>query len=230
MFADEDIVILALNRLPAKYNTFRCVIRGRENVISLKEFRAQLLAKEALIENTSSTPFLSVMVVKNSDMDHNVDASFGFHENSKFHGNHGYNGTSGHTNFCTGGNRSKYKGKGKAFNNQDQRYYNNQGQKYYNPKPVIQDFSPGILGSPLQFHDDGSSSAIICQLCSQQGHTAANCVYRSNNVSENCQICDRSNHTAKTCFYRNKVKNNHSYTAAMHTTFFGIQHPAMMAS
>ena len=37
-FADEDIVILALNGLPPEYNTFRCVIRGRENVIMLQEF------------------------------------------------------------------------------------------------------------------------------------------------------------------------------------------------
>jgi hypothetical protein len=33
-FADEDIIILALNGLPAEYNTIRCVIRGRESVIS----------------------------------------------------------------------------------------------------------------------------------------------------------------------------------------------------
>ena len=37
-FADEDIVILALNGLPSEYNTFRCVVRGRESVISLNEF------------------------------------------------------------------------------------------------------------------------------------------------------------------------------------------------
>ncbi|CAN6675510.1 unnamed protein product [Malus baccata var. baccata] len=45
VFADEDIVILALNGLPPEYNTFRSVIRGRENVISLQEFRVQLLAE-----------------------------------------------------------------------------------------------------------------------------------------------------------------------------------------
>ena len=39
-FADEDNVILALNGLPPKYNTFRCVVRGRESVITLKEFRS----------------------------------------------------------------------------------------------------------------------------------------------------------------------------------------------
>lgn len=80
------------------------MIRGRENVISLKEFYAQLLAEEALTENISTTPFLSAMVVKNSDMDHNVAASSSFHGNSKFHGNPTYNGTSRQTNFYNGGN------------------------------------------------------------------------------------------------------------------------------
>lgn len=157
-------------------------------------------------------------------MDSNGASSFGFH------GNSGYSGTSGLSNFYNDDNRSKYKGKGKASNNQGQRYYNNQGQKYYNSKLVIHGFAPGILGSPSQFHDGGCSSAIICQLCSQQGYTAANCVYRSTDVPENCQICDRNNHNAKTCFYRNKAKNNPSHMTAMNTTFLGVQHLVMMAS
>ncbi|KAB2612930.1 hypothetical protein D8674_035246 [Pyrus ussuriensis x Pyrus communis] len=45
-----NIVILALNGLPSEYNTFRCVIRGREKVISLKEFRSQLLAEEGIVD------------------------------------------------------------------------------------------------------------------------------------------------------------------------------------
>ncbi|KAM2793631.1 hypothetical protein PS2_005143 [Malus domestica] len=61
-FADEDIVILALNGLPSEYNTFRCVIRGRENVISLKEFRSQLLAEEVIVENSTTAPFITAMV------------------------------------------------------------------------------------------------------------------------------------------------------------------------
>lgn len=39
-FDDDDIVIIALKGLPSEYNTFRIVIRGRDNVISLKDFRA----------------------------------------------------------------------------------------------------------------------------------------------------------------------------------------------
>ncbi|CAN6556811.1 unnamed protein product [Malus baccata var. baccata] len=64
-FEDEDIVILALNGLSAEYNTFRCVIRGRENVISLKEFRAQLLAEEAIIEHSQSFQFSTALFAKN---------------------------------------------------------------------------------------------------------------------------------------------------------------------
>ncbi|KAM2291826.1 hypothetical protein ACFXTI_026645 [Malus domestica] len=62
-FEDDDVVILALKGLPAEYNTFRTVIRGRDNVISLKEFRAQLLAEEATIEDsTLSENFATAML------------------------------------------------------------------------------------------------------------------------------------------------------------------------
>lgn len=36
IFYDDGIVILTLNGLPLEYNTIRSVIRGHENVISLK--------------------------------------------------------------------------------------------------------------------------------------------------------------------------------------------------
>ncbi|TQD82458.1 hypothetical protein C1H46_031974 [Malus baccata] len=63
-FDDEDFVIIALNGLPAKYNTFKSVIRGRESVISLEDFRAQLLAEEAIVDCVPVPPFLSAMVSK----------------------------------------------------------------------------------------------------------------------------------------------------------------------
>lgn len=49
LFEDDDIIILALKRLPADFNTFRCVIKGRENGISLKDLKSELLAEEAII-------------------------------------------------------------------------------------------------------------------------------------------------------------------------------------
>ncbi|CAN6564867.1 unnamed protein product [Malus baccata var. baccata] len=66
-FEDDDIVILALKGLPVEYNTFRTVIRGRDNVISLKDFRSQLLAEEAVVENTSvSDSFVSAMMANDT--------------------------------------------------------------------------------------------------------------------------------------------------------------------
>ncbi|VVA39637.1 PREDICTED: Reverse mRNAase RNA-dependent DNA polymerase, partial [Prunus dulcis] len=65
-FEDDDIVILALNGLPSDYNTFRCMVRGREHVLSLKDFRSQLIAEEATLEQTNSaSPFVSAMLAQN---------------------------------------------------------------------------------------------------------------------------------------------------------------------
>ena len=49
-FVDKDNLILAVNGLLAEYKIFRCVITGRENVITLKEFRSQLLVEERIVE------------------------------------------------------------------------------------------------------------------------------------------------------------------------------------
>nr|XP_008370143.2 uncharacterized protein LOC103433657 [Malus domestica] len=64
-FGDDDIVKLALKGLPSEYNTFRTVIRGKENVITLKEFRSQLLAEEATTKQHSvSESFVTAMVAQ----------------------------------------------------------------------------------------------------------------------------------------------------------------------
>ncbi|CAN6717359.1 unnamed protein product [Malus baccata var. baccata] len=108
-FADEDIVILALNGLPSEYNTFRYVIRGRENVISLKDFRSQLLAEKAFVKNNSSILFISAMVAQDqrqgskdsitANYGHGSSASNGSTQNLGFQGN-------GHSSFhaSLGGN------------------------------------------------------------------------------------------------------------------------------
>lgn len=64
---DEDFVLIVLNGLPATYNTFKCVIRRRESVISLENFRQQLLAKEAIVDCASVAPLLSTVVTKFGD-------------------------------------------------------------------------------------------------------------------------------------------------------------------
>jgi hypothetical protein len=42
------------------------MIRGRDNTLSLKDFRSQLLAEEATLEHTqSASPFISAMLAQN---------------------------------------------------------------------------------------------------------------------------------------------------------------------
>ena len=65
-FEDDDIVNLALNGLSSYYNTFHYMVRGKDNVLSLKDFQSQLLTEEAIIEQThSSSPFVFAMLAQN---------------------------------------------------------------------------------------------------------------------------------------------------------------------
>ncbi|KAM1418088.1 hypothetical protein ACFXTO_021807 [Malus domestica] len=76
----RTLLFLLLIGLPSEYNTFRCVIRGRENAISLKDYRFQLLAEEVFVQNNSSIPFLSAMVAQ--DQRHgskdSITANYGY--------------------------------------------------------------------------------------------------------------------------------------------------------
>lgn len=50
---DEDVIIVILNGLPEEYSTVRTVVEGRENPITLRDLRSQLLAVERRIEGVS---------------------------------------------------------------------------------------------------------------------------------------------------------------------------------
>ena len=127
---DDDIIILALKSLPAEFNTFICVIRGRENGISLKDFRSQLLAEDTTIDQyfESSTPFGSAMVagtetnkvkalVLDQDSSHSV----------KFGSSSGTNDQNYKSN-GNGSNSTSYNSGGQYNNNGSQ--YNNYGDHY----------------------------------------------------------------------------------------------------
>ncbi|KAM1411401.1 hypothetical protein COP1_024098 [Malus domestica] len=185
-FADEDIVILALNGLPPEYNTFRCVIRGRENVISLKEFRSQLLAEELIVETHVQGPLLSAMVADHSSATKRSP--------SQFHNN------SGPSNFFSGGNRqfnhNKQKGRGKF----------NHGVKFHRQSyNVYPNSTSGVLGSSPNGYTGGSPS-VICQLCNTYGHSASFCGSRSQS-QQGCHICGKTNHSTWFCFYNDKGPN-----------------------
>ncbi|XP_050137264.1 uncharacterized protein LOC126613724 [Malus sylvestris] len=53
--SENDLIVAALAGLPAEFNMIRTVIVARETPISLKDFRAQLLAAERATEDSQST-------------------------------------------------------------------------------------------------------------------------------------------------------------------------------
>ncbi|KAM1500115.1 hypothetical protein ACFX10_022715 [Malus domestica] len=62
MISDEDIVIVALRGLPSEYNTIKFVIRGRENLVSLKELWSQLKAEKSTLEEVvKQAPVMTAM-------------------------------------------------------------------------------------------------------------------------------------------------------------------------
>nr|XP_034930737.1 uncharacterized protein LOC118061423 isoform X1 [Populus alba] len=192
-FADEDIVILALNDLPAEYNTFRCVIWGRESVISLKDFRSQLLAEEIIIDTSVNSPFLSAMVASTGDT----------YTQGSFSPNHGQSQVHTRQFQSYNGNRNRSKGRFP------------QGSRFFGPKPGFSSMAPmfpnsnsGVLGqSPAQpFRHPSALMVPICQLCNSEGHTAPFCG-ASPPKRTRCNICGRSNHPSWYCFYNDKGPN-----------------------
>ena len=228
-FADEDIVILALNDLPAEFNTFRCVIRGRENVITLKEFRSQLLAEELIVENNiSNNPtFLAAMNTTSKP--------------------HVPRGQQGYNSFDNGGYRSFNRNRGRGRYNSGQRGFFPRAPMAVRPS-AVSNTSPGglsVFQSGLGSYNSppgASSSAFstgpsvpICQLCNKEGHTAPACGFRGYERPR-CTLCGKPNHTTWYCYYNENGPNfmghnNGSETNVslpnpiQHQAMYTIQHP-----
>jgi len=220
-------VILALNGLPSDYNTFRCMIRGRDNTLSLKDFRSQLLAEEATLEHTqSASPFVSAMLAQNqtfqgkalvldegSSPSHSHLQSQGYSSSLKtFPSSHlssgfsrGFNSHHGVFHGPTGG----FNGPNAMFTNSG--HSNNRGSYFKGrgrsrghyqsgPRPYqVSSSSPSILGPGIDIP--------ICQICSKKGHIAADCYQRHNQSpsstsSVQCQICWKFSHSAIQCYHR----------------------------
>lgn len=199
--ADEDIIILALNGLPLEYNTFRTVVRGRESVMTIKEFRSQLFVEEAIVDSHPNVHFLSAMVVNTSSgMNKGSPMS---HQSFNSGGGHSYNHTGGQQYVVYGGFKpyaNKNKGKGKF----------NEGHRYYTPRPVyhtpthvLPTPTLGVLGSSSQFGNPSAPPLQTCQLCNVEGHTAPYC-YNKSSDRQQCHICGKFNHTTLYCFYNEK--------------------------
>lgn len=202
-FDDDDIVIIALKGLSSEYNTFRTVIRGRDNVISLKDFRAQLLAEEAALENsTLSSSFVPAMLAQGHGSNGKGlllaedsspttgNPSSQYHTGSSSSSNNGgHNSSSG--GFINGGQHYSsggYTHGGNNYNSGGFRGSNFRGRSrgrnnfgtsrfsgpHYNP-------GPGILG-PARSHvstcSEHGNDVPICQICAKRGHIASDCFQR----------------------------------------------------
>ncbi|CAN6719849.1 unnamed protein product [Malus baccata var. baccata] len=187
-FDDDDIIILALKGLSADFNTFRCVIRGRENGISLKDFRSQLLAEEAIIEqsfdNTSGVSFGSAMVASTqsdkgkalvldqdqprSSSDQSFKSTGGSSSVNHGHGNGPYHNFNGGYSTYGGNKGNHFRGKGR-------------GRFQYTSGPRFSNGNPSILGTPKPYQSHCPDHPIdipICQICNKKGHIAAECFQR----------------------------------------------------
>ena len=224
-FEDDDIVILALNGLPSDYNTFRCMVRGRDNVLSLKDFWSQLLAEEATLEQTySAASFVPAMMAQ-----HHVSPgkalvldegnSYSHPSSSKsapppgFHG-----GFNGHNNGFHGSNGGYFGNRGSHFKGRGRGRHQYQfSPRLYQVPPTSH---PGILGHGIDIP--------TCQICTKKGHVAADCYQRHtlppNSASSiQCQICWKFGHTAVQCYHRGNFRYQgrppSSNLSVMHAAF-----------
>ena len=184
-FVDEDIVILALNGLPPEYNTFRCVVRGRESVITLKEFRSQLLAEELIVDNhmSASSTYLSAL---------HTTAKPQSHLTHQFHSSRGQHSSNSYAN---GGYKSFNRNRGRGRPNYTARTFPPKA-----PFPTKTPFMSQGTYSPSQYTASTSINSVVCQLCNNEGHTAPSCGSRGYERIQ-CTICGKPNHATWYCFY-----------------------------
>ena len=155
-------------------------------MISLYEFRSQLLAEEVIVEASAHSPLLTAMA---------ATTGFPVNHSSSSTVNRGFKPYSVNRNT----------GRGRF----------NQGTRHFHSRPVFSSMTherpysnPGVLGPSLnqQFRSHYASMMQICQLCNTEGHTSPFCDV-SPYQKPKCHICGRLNHTTWFCLYNDKGPN-----------------------
>ncbi|BBH03567.1 hypothetical protein Prudu_014481 [Prunus dulcis] len=186
--SDDDFMIATLNGLPQEYDMIKTVLIARDSPISLKDFRAQLLAAEqtaearlvphsAMFVLVVFLPIWGPMIVSvMPSLDRNSGSRPVLGNNGGFsrfndHQHHGIansqrEGFSGFTNH-SGSGRGRFQSRASPSSFSGNRFGSNFSQK----------------------------SAVVpeCQICSKRGHTAANCYFRheasSSRHGSQIQLC-----------------------------------------
>ncbi|KAM1803983.1 hypothetical protein ACFX12_029902 [Malus domestica] len=248
-FDDDDIIILALKGLPPEYNTFRTVIRGRESVISLKDFRARLLDEETTVEHAPVSESFSTAMLAQEPMSKGKALMLGegssHSTNSQYHpgsSSGGYYNTGTYNNNFGGSyntNSGSYRGPNFRGRARGRNHFGNNSRFLGNSS----NNSPGILG-PVRPHvstcPEHSNDIPVCQICNKRGHIAVDCFQRhrghiaadcfqrhsSTTVSSSpvqCQICWKFGHSAMQCYHRANFsyqgRSPPSSITAMHTNY-----------
>ncbi|CAL9014239.1 unnamed protein product [Prunus brigantina] len=195
--SDDDFIINALNGLPPEYDIIKTVLIARDTPLSLKDFRAQLLAAEQTAEarivhhtalyatNSSCAQGSSVSsgqgILRTPSQPLPHVQSFGGQQSS-------FSRASGSRGFS-----AQTSGRG----------------RFNGGRHVSSQFRGGSTsGFPGGSNSYRSHVVPECQICSKRGHTAANCYYRHANSSYStssvveCQICGKRGHGALDCFHR----------------------------
>lgn len=203
---EEEIVIVILNGLPDEYSTVRTVVEGRENPITLRDLRAQLLAAERRIEGSFSFhQNISAMVARGdgSRSDERSGGNRGWSNrfDSKDKEKQGYSnseclacGRKGHTvDTCFRIHKCQICGK---HGHLTRNCYQNPAYK-----------SQQVSSQNRSLNNTGPSPE--CHICSKKGHTTVNCFYRSDVPADHpslaiptCQICGLKGHVALNCTQR----------------------------
>ncbi|TQD84891.1 hypothetical protein C1H46_029564 [Malus baccata] len=128
-------------------------------------------------------------------------------------------------------NRNSYGGYG-SFNN-SRPYQGNRQRRVNNYIGSWNSWNGNSWNGNTSFR---SGAVVECQICSRMGHTAPNCLNRSDNGSYSngyqitiCQICGKKWHSALEC----RHKNNYAYQGAPpppSLTAFSTQAPSHMSA
>ncbi|CAL2255540.1 unnamed protein product [Prunus armeniaca] len=228
--SDDDFMIATLNGLPQEYDMIKTVLIARDTPISLKDFRAQLLAAEQIAEarlvpysamfvtpSSSSYASVNAMGLSNSGMGLLPTPSslpvayMGSYDRSvlpSLDRNFGSRPVLGNNGGFSHFNDHQHHGIGNSQHGGFSGFPNHSGsgRGRFQSRASPSSFSGNRFGS-----NSSQKSAVVpeCQICSKRGHTAANCYFRHEASSSRhgsqvieCQICGKKGHGALDCFHR----------------------------
>ncbi|CAL2254172.1 unnamed protein product [Prunus armeniaca] len=206
--SDDDFIIAALNGLPLEYDIIKTILIARDTPISLKDFRAQLLAAEQTAEARLTSH--SALFVPHTSSGYGVQGAHsgsssvslssgqGLLPTPTSHVGYSGNASSRPPSLSFGPRPISHTGFGRGkFNG---------GWNFSSPtRPNFRGITPDYRG-----HNTFSGSKFVpeCQICNKRGHTAVNCFFRHANsqssvsIVPECQICGKRGHGALDCYHR----------------------------